>query len=653
MYCRTILLITCLLLLTSSAFAQVGSITGTVLLPRDAGPAVGATVLLGGMNHRGDSLAAETDENGNFTFEEVPVGEWHVWAMLDGYLPAHGVVAVLEGQAAELVLTLGRLPTGYGRVEGTIFLPNDGGPAVGATVVLYRARGDSLVTETDENGHYALDSARTGRHDFNASLEGYRKTYTRINVIDDETIQVDLTLRVPLTGYGRVEGTILLPNDEGPAAGATVVLYRARGDSLMTETDENGLFAFDSARTGTHNINARLEGYRTVYGRVRVPDAQTIEVTMTLRVPLTGYGRVVCLVSLPLERGEAVGATVVLFRARGDSLVAQTDENGLCAFDSARTGTHDIYAMLEGYRPTHRKIRVIDAETVGINMTLRHIPTGYGRIIGVALLPDRQTPAPDARVILYRGVGDSIMTITDEEGHFAFDSARVGLHDIIVRKAGYWAGYNHVRVLDAQMVQCVMTLRAVPDGVGGVEGVVFLPDRGGVAAGATVVLFRARGDSLVTVADDSGHFAFENGRIGRHDMMAYLEGYSRAHAVVRLLENQVVQVHLVLRPEGRDGGAQDAPGDANVLPFDHLMAENYPNPFNPTTTLRFAIPEASNVQLTVYDLAGHTVATLARGYYLPGAYSVVFSGAGLPTGIYIYRLQAGAERVTGRLVLQK
>jgi streptogramin lyase len=74
------------------------------------------------------------------------------------------------------------------------------------------------------------------------------------------------------------------------------------------------------------------------------------------------------------------------------------------------------------------------------------------------------------------------------------------------------------------------------------------------------------------------------------------------------------------------------------------LQQNYPNPFNDETTIRFSVPQRENVSLKVYDVLGNEVATLAQGTMERGAYSVpvdATSLAGLHTGLYIYRLQAG------------
>ena len=79
----------------------------------------------------------------------------------------------------------------------------------------------------------------------------------------------------------------------------------------------------------------------------------------------------------------------------------------------------------------------------------------------------------------------------------------------------------------------------------------------------------------------------------------------------------------------------------------------YPNPFNPTTTIRYALAEAGQVELTVYDLSGKVAATLANGWSDAGEHQAIFDGTGLASGIYLYRLQVGALEAGGKMVLMK
>jgi hypothetical protein len=76
-------------------------------------------------------------------------------------------------------------------------------------------------------------------------------------------------------------------------------------------------------------------------------------------------------------------------------------------------------------------------------------------------------------------------------------------------------------------------------------------------------------------------------------------------------------------------------------PASAALLQNFPNPFNPRTVIRFSIQNTTWVQLVVYDLLGREVSTLVNGRMPAGVHSVQFDGSGLASGVYVYRLQAG------------
>jgi len=93
-----------------------------------------------------------------------------------------------------------------------------------------------------------------------------------------------------------------------------------------------------------------------------------------------------------------------------------------------------------------------------------------------------------------------------------------------------------------------------------------------------------------------------------------------------------------------------------TIPGAFSLQQNYPNPFNSNTALRFALPEATHVELSVYNSLGQQVATLVQGAREAGTYSVAWDGkdnAGRPlaTGGYLYRLRAGNQTEARRLLL--
>ena len=96
-----------------------------------------------------------------------------------------------------------------------------------------------------------------------------------------------------------------------------------------------------------------------------------------------------------------------------------------------------------------------------------------------------------------------------------------------------------------------------------------------------------------------------------------------------------------------------AVADRTVAPSTFLTASNYPNPFNPSTTIDFQIPAAMEVDLRVFGPTGAEAAVLVDGALQAGRHRVVFDGSGLPSGMYVYRLRAGGETASGKMMLSK
>lgn len=83
------------------------------------------------------------------------------------------------------------------------------------------------------------------------------------------------------------------------------------------------------------------------------------------------------------------------------------------------------------------------------------------------------------------------------------------------------------------------------------------------------------------------------------------------------------------------------------------LQQNFPNPFNPVTTIRYTLQQNSNVTLTVYDILGNSVQTLVHQKQAPGAYAVRFDGSGVCSGIYFYRLNSGSFSAVKKFALMK
>lgn len=97
-------------------------------------------------------------------------------------------------------------------------------------------------------------------------------------------------------------------------------------------------------------------------------------------------------------------------------------------------------------------------------------------------------------------------------------------------------------------------------------------------------------------------------------------------------------------------GIQNVSGE---VPETFILSQNYPNPFNPVTNIRFSVPAASNVKITVYDITGREAAVLVNEFKTRGNYNVDFNAAGLSSGVYFYRLETKDFTDVKKMVLVK
>ncbi len=89
------------------------------------------------------------------------------------------------------------------------------------------------------------------------------------------------------------------------------------------------------------------------------------------------------------------------------------------------------------------------------------------------------------------------------------------------------------------------------------------------------------------------------------------------------------------------------------LPDDFGLEQNFPNPFNPSTTIRYALPVDAHVKLQIFDLRGRSVQTVVNAHQMAGQHVVEFENASLPTGTYFYKMTAGDFSSVRKMVLMR
>jgi hypothetical protein len=101
------------------------------------------------------------------------------------------------------------------------------------------------------------------------------------------------------------------------------------------------------------------------------------------------------------------------------------------------------------------------------------------------------------------------------------------------------------------------------------------------------------------------------------------------------------------------GTVTDAVLPAETLPDEFTLVQNFPDPFNPSTTIRFALPRSTSVSIEIFNALGQMVSETAYSRLSPGSHDVPFDGSALPSGAYYYRVSTPTTVRTGRMILAR
>jgi hypothetical protein len=118
-------------------------------------------------------------------------------------------------------------------------------------------------------------------------------------------------------------------------------------------------------------------------------------------------------------------------------------------------------------------------------------------------------------------------------------------------------------------------------------------------------------------------------------------------------EEEAIVAFLKTLTDGYHLGKEVAETDEETVVSNYLLFQNTPNPFNPTTTIAFALAEQGFTTLKVYDLLGREVATLVSGALDAGNHVVTFDASRSASGVYVYRLESNGFTAVKKMVVAK
>jgi hypothetical protein len=102
------------------------------------------------------------------------------------------------------------------------------------------------------------------------------------------------------------------------------------------------------------------------------------------------------------------------------------------------------------------------------------------------------------------------------------------------------------------------------------------------------------------------------------------------------------------------GALLDARAELSApIPTEFTVSQNFPNPFNATTRINFAVPKAADVNIAIYNVAGQLVERMDLGKMAPGYQSIIWDASSVASGVYFYKVTAGDKSMTKKMTLLK
>ena len=680
-----------------------GMIRGTVYSEDNSTPLKDATVMLqpqgGGRYPGSNTLAARTDANGEYEISGLPDGDYAVLAKERNHLPQYydgksdpsqadkvtiasaatvsGVDFILQKHQKDPVFTIsGTVNDAQNNpIEGAIvFTEMWGGPMLRWLQVRTEADGSyELKVPAGTFVVWAVKSGYVTEYYDNAS-DAQQATKLTLDAANPSETGIDFAL----DKFGGSIAGVVRDDNGAPIADVRVLAWanttpspgRMPGGFGRAVTAADGSYLIEGLPQGEYHVRAEARGFIGEFydGVSDLASATTVSVATQ---PVTGIdfalgsGGSISGTITDEDSGDPLAHAFVKVRAANHRFErgARTDANGQYTVDGLPDDDYIVFAAAhrhlgefydDAQDPQQAATVNVSgaADVTGIDFELAAAPIGprpfRGRVIA------RGGGAPDFVIVeaLNPETGARISTTTDERGSFELHAWQNAV--IRARALGYvgvYAGNTHSwKESRWEGVSGEMTLTLDPiadNGLAEVHGRITDSQSGQPLADAWVYGMDAAGHVFFSVTGPDGRYVMENTPNGSLDIMVSEVAYETGHGQASVQDARG-NADFSLQPSSVTG-VEDDP----QLPASVTLRQNYPNPFNPSTTIRFTLPERMRVSLRVYNLLGQKVGTVADGMFDAGSHDLLFSASSLPSGVYLYQLEAGGSVLTRRMTLMK
>lgn len=670
----------------------------------------------------GDSLffSTNTDENGDYLFESLPAGEYFIIIAAEGFqrLASDSFELAENEEKSDLNFELEALLlynlTGYiidNQTEDKI--PN-------ASIVISNEFYFEQVT-SDENGQYELLQVPGGIYSFNVSADGYKdlgEANFSISLEGTEQSQeLDFFLEPVLEAYSKISGRIFFDDRGDPVGGAEIEFINQNDGTFYTfsvSTSEGSYTAAVSA--GSYIVRCSYIGpfsaffyfYTEFYDDARNPsDAAIVTIgeneeieNIDFGIPdpvgistITISGNVKDSENNPIENAQITiekNPYIVTEFIGTDSTnyFVKTDENGdyELTFSSIINPRNSfiVRADADNYYPQfyNGKFSYISAEVLyaygdtsisDINFELIEYNDSNDGSISGRVTDNEGNPIVGAEVYFTNPILMTfvpVLTETDSLGNYEMNGLMYGDYYVSFTAEGFVPElYDDIKKWDeADLVAVQGKVENIDAKLDRVDtqnfsnllaGKIKNADNGTVIQGAFITLQNSEGESKkFAYSDKEGNYEIRGVTPSEYTLLvSHMDFHSETRSITIANNSQSLLIENAAL-FGRSITDVEDNNDHQEIPKEIKLKSNYPNPFNPTTTIEFSLNSAQQVKLTIYNMLGQQVKELVNGFTQAGNYRITWDakdnyGNEVSTGIYLYSLKAGNFQQVKKMVLAK
>ena len=374
------------------------------------------------------------------------------------------------------------------------------------------------------------------------------------------------------------------------------------------------------------------------------------------------------------------GKSQHVYSAKVDSLgkyMLHIPQGSYIAFVKARGYATEFY--LEQSDLLSANLLVLGQDSAGINFTLAPLPPVVLGTITGSVLDSTQGIGVPSRIIVSRdrwtskdsyNCFRSYVVDTDSLGAFSVDSLLPGSYFVFAVPLGNyspafystdtastrWKKATRVIISGNSVDGIDIYVHTIPSsatGYSSISGAVRLSSGSAPMAGALVYANRNAVVSGYAITNEKGNYNIYGLAPGTYtvtvDKLGYTEIASNSVSVsYSAAAGNPVNANVDLSIDEVTGVAQTS---STQQPTQFMLEQNFPNPFNPTTTINYTLNQSGIVTLKVYNILGQEVRTLVNGFQNAGSYHTMFNAQGLSSGIYFYRLQSQNSIHTRKMIL--